>query len=137
MIDNKKIIIASGPVIIENGKTLLHKHGDDDFWKLIGGMVDLSDLKNPESSLENACKRRVKESMGFDIKIIKPLKSMMIPKPNNPNTLVVLIHYAAERLGEIKPGPEIKEWGWFDTKNLPEDCGPNVKLLVENYLNSK
>jgi len=37
---DKKLIIASGPVIIENGKVLLNKHGDDKFWKFLGGKVE-------------------------------------------------------------------------------------------------
>ena len=35
-----KIIIASGPVIVENGKVLLNKHGEDGFWKFCGGRVE-------------------------------------------------------------------------------------------------
>jgi len=34
-----KIIIASGPVIVENNKVLLNQHGDTDFWKFCGGKV--------------------------------------------------------------------------------------------------
>jgi len=32
-----KIIIASGPVIVENNKVLLNQHGDTEFWKFCGG----------------------------------------------------------------------------------------------------
>ncbi|MFW0837710.1 MAG: NUDIX hydrolase [Candidatus Komeilibacteria bacterium] len=44
--DIKKIIVASGPVIIENGEVLLNKHGDDKFWKFLGGKVQVSDSIN-------------------------------------------------------------------------------------------
>ena len=33
----KRIIVASGPVIVENNKVLLNQHGDDNFWKFCGG----------------------------------------------------------------------------------------------------
>jgi len=36
----KKTIIASGPVIIENGKLLVNKDNKDDFYKLPGGTVE-------------------------------------------------------------------------------------------------
>jgi 8-oxo-dGTP pyrophosphatase MutT (NUDIX family) len=36
----KNIIIASGPVIVENYKVLLNQHGDDSFWKFCGGRVE-------------------------------------------------------------------------------------------------
>ncbi len=77
-----KIIIASGPVIIENNKVLLNKHGDDNFWKFPGGKVENFDFKDWNNSLEEAAKREVKEEMGIGVKIINPLKTMMIPKPN-------------------------------------------------------
>lgn len=132
--DNKKFIIASGPVIIENGKVLLNKHGDDNFWKFLGGRVESFDFENPFYSLEEACRREVQEEMGFDIEIIQPLKPMMVPKPGDPDTWVVLIHYLAKRLGEIRPGADIREYQWFDINNLPPDCGPNIKPVIEEYL---
>ena len=51
-----KIIIASGPVIVENGKVLLNKHGEDVFWKFCGGKVEDFEV----GLIENA-KKEVKE----------------------------------------------------------------------------
>lgn len=127
-----QFIVASGPVIIEDRKVLLNKHGDDNFWKFPGGRVENFDFDDPSNSLETACKREVKEEMGIDIEIIKPLKPMMIPKPRDESTQVVLIHYLAERKGEIQPGSEIKEWKWFEMDNLPEDCAPNIKPVLKS-----
>ncbi len=87
--DDKNLIIVSGPVVIENGKVLLDKQGDDNFWKFLGGKVESFDFENDFNPLEKTCKRRVKEEMGFDVEIIRPLKPMMIPKPGDPNTWVV------------------------------------------------
>ncbi len=36
----KKIIFASGPLIVENNKVLLDISGDDNFWKFCGGRVN-------------------------------------------------------------------------------------------------
>ncbi len=131
---DKKIIIASGPVVIENGKVLLDMHGDDNFWKFLGGKVEDFNFADPTNSLEEACRQRVKEEMGFDVEIIKPIKPIMIQKPGDLDTWVILIHYLAKRLGEIKPGPEIKKWEWFDINNLPSGCAPNIKPVIEEYL---
>ena len=127
-----KIIIASGPVIIENEKVLLNKHGDDNFWKFPGGRVKDFDFKDTLNSLEEACRREAKEEMGFYVEIIRPLKPMMVPKPGDPDTQVILIHYLAKRLGEIKPGSDIKEYKWFNINNLPKDCAPNIEPVVED-----
>jgi hypothetical protein len=34
-----KVIIASGPVIVKDGKVLLDISGDDKFWKFCGGQI--------------------------------------------------------------------------------------------------
>ena len=60
-----KIIIASGPVIVENNRVLLNKHGDDEFWKFCGGRVE-----EGETNLKEAAIREVKEEMGLDIEIL-------------------------------------------------------------------
>jgi len=40
---------------------------------------------------------------------------------------VILAHYLAKRIGEIKPGTDIREWKWIGLKNLTkEKLAPNV-----------
>ena len=34
--------------------------------------------------------------------------------------------------GEIKPGDNIVEWGWFDINNLPPDCNSNVYEIISS-----
>jgi ADP-ribose pyrophosphatase YjhB (NUDIX family) len=125
-------VVASGPVIIENNKVLLTKHGDDNFWKFIGGKIESFDFEDPFNSLETACRREAKEEMGVELEIIRPLKSMMFQKPNDPDTQVILIHYLAKKISEIKPGADIKEYNWFDINNLPPDCAPNIKPVIDS-----
>jgi ADP-ribose pyrophosphatase YjhB (NUDIX family) len=69
-----KFVIASGPVIIENGKLLVNKDDKDDFYKIPGGRVEQGE------SLEDACMREVKEEINADIKILKPLPPFVIYK---------------------------------------------------------
>ncbi len=125
---DKPIIVASGPVIIEDGKVLLNKHGDDKFWKFVGGKAERYDI-----SLEEVVKREVKEEMGLEVELLRPLKPMMIEMTDK---IVVLIHYLAERKGEVRPGADIIAWDWFDINNLPEDVAPNIKPVIEEYLES-
>jgi len=126
---DKPTIIASGPVIIEDGKVLLNKHGDDGYWKFVGGKVEDFDI-----TLEEVAKREVMEEMGLEIEIIRPLKPMMI---SFPDKVVILIHYLAKRIGEIKPGSDILEWAWFDVNDLPVDSAPNIAPVIAEYLASK
>jgi mutator protein MutT len=118
-------IIASGPVIIENGKVLLNKERKEygvTPWLFPGGKAN-----DGETDLEAICKREVKEEMGIEVLVIKQLPT--IEKEQN-NKKYVLHHFLAKRVGEINPAPDIVEWAWHDIDNLPSDCAPNVYEIV-------
>lgn len=127
-----KFIIASGPVIIEDGKLLVNKDDKDDFYKLPGGTVEQGD------SLYDACLRETKEEINGDVEIIRPLNPMIIYK--NPQTeeemTIVLIHYEAKLLNrdEIKSIDPIKEIKWLDIDEIKSGkfiVAPNIKFLIE------
>jgi len=65
-----RYIIASGPVIIENGKLLVNKDNKDDFYKLPGGTIG-----EGVENLGEACYRETQEEINGNIEIIRPLKS--------------------------------------------------------------
>lgn len=120
--------IASGPVIIEDGKVLLNKEQKESNitpWMFPGGEVEDFD-----KSLEDACRREVREEMEIEVEIIKPLKPIMLKKDGR---VIVLIHYLAKKIGEIKLGNGIVDWGWHDINNLPDDCADNVYEVIEDY----
>lgn len=125
-----KIIIASGPVIVENNKVLLNKHGDTAFWKFCGGRVE-----NFETDLIGHAKREVKEEMGIDLKILnkEPFITFTRKKTDQGTVDVILVHFLAKRIGEIKPGGDISEWGWLDVNNLPKDLGPNILPALKHF----
>jgi len=125
-------IVASGPVIVEEGKLLVNKDDKDDFYKLPGGTVG-----NGES-LEEACLREVKEENNGEIEIIRPLNPMIIYK--NPQTqeemVIVLIHYEAKLLNksELKPIEPIQEVTWLYVEEIKQGkhhVAPNIKFLIE------
>ena len=128
-----KVIIASGPVIIEAGKLLVIKDDKDDFYKLPGGTV-----KEGIEDLEQACHRKVKEENNADIEIIRPLHPMILWK--NPQTkekmAILLIHYLAKLKNpqEIRPMPPIREVKWLsieEIKSGKHKIAPNIKFLIE------
>lgn len=134
-------MIASGPVIIQNRdgilKTLLVKHGDKPLdelkWKFCGGKV------LPDLSLEDNAIREAREEIGVAVKLIKPLRPMIIwneiPETGSSQPqAIVLIHYLAEINEEPIKGEEILAMGWFDINNLPEDCSTNIKPVIAEYL---
>lgn len=121
--------IASGPVIIEADKVLLNKEKKG--WGTTPWMFPGGEVEDFDKTLEEACQREVGEEMSIQVEIIKPLKPIMFYKDRK---VILLIHYLAKRIGEIKPGKDIVEWDWFDINNLPEDCAPNVYEVINDYL---
>lgn len=118
-----KIIVASGPVIVEDGKVLVNKHGDTNFWKFCGGKVE-----DFETDLKTNAAREAKEEVGIDLEFENREPFVMHTSKQTEQGLidVLLVHYLAQRIGEIKLGPDIREYAWLDIKNLPEDVGPNI-----------
>ena len=128
-----KTIIASGPVIIENGKLLVNKDNKDDFYKLPGGTIE-----EGIEDLEQACHRETKEENNAEIEIIKPLHPMILWK--NPQTgeemTILLIHYLAKlkNKNQIKPLEPTKEIKWLDINEIKKGkykVAPNIKFLIE------
>lgn len=128
-----KTIIASGPVIIENGKLFVNKDNKDDFYKLPGGTVEQG-----IETLEEACIREVKEENNAEIEIIKPLHPMILWK--NPQTgeemTILLIHYLAKlkNKNQIKPLEPTKEIKWLDIDEIKKGkykVAPNIKFLID------
>jgi 8-oxo-dGTP diphosphatase len=116
-----KFVVAAGPVIIEKGKVLLVKH-DDKFWKFPGGAMEKGE------SPEQCVIREAKEELGIKVKLIRPVKPMVLWKRDET---VLLIHYLAKRTGKIKPAKFIDEWAWINAKKLPKDVGPNIRPVLE------
>lgn len=121
--------IASGPVIIEDNKVLLDRETKDGVitpWYFPGGGVDSAE------TLEEACRREVKEELGIEIEIIKQLKTT---ETIHKGKIIKLNHFLAKRIGEINPGVDIAEWAWHDINNLPPNCAENVYEIINDYKN--
>ena len=126
-----QIIIASGPVIVENNKVLLNQHGEDSFWKFCGGRVE-----EEESNLKEAAIREVKEEMGLDIEILdnEPYFFYTEKEKDEIKISVILAHFLAKRIGEVMPGKDIKEWRWIDINDLDkENLAPNIKPTLKYF----
>lgn len=120
----QKIIIASGPVIVENNKVLLNKHGEDNFWKFCGGRVE-----DYEFNIKETAEREVKEEMGLDIEILDDEPYFFYTEKNKEGNKisVILVHFLAERKNDVSPGNDIREWKWINLNNLDkEDLAPNI-----------
>lgn len=130
--EKSKIVIASGPVIVENNKVLLNQHGDTEFWKFCGGKVE-----NYETDLIENARREVKEEMGIDISILdeNPFITYTTKENEDGEKIdVILVHFLAERIGEISPGEDIRKWNWIEINGLEnENLAPNIMLALDYF----
>lgn len=113
-----KIVVVSGPVIIENDAVLLDQHGDDDFWKFCGGTV--TDFNH--TLIENA-QQRALEEMGIKIEITNQAPFFFYNHKKIPaegRIDIIVAHYLAKKIGDIKPGQGIREWKWIPISELDE-----------------
>ena len=126
-----KIIIASGPVIIENNKALLNKDEKDSFWKFCGGQVN-----DEEFNLKETAKREIKEEMGLDIEILdsEPYFFYTEKEKDGQKMSIVLAHFLSRRIGDIVPGEDTTEWRWLDIDDLDkENLAPNIKPALKYF----
>ncbi len=126
-------IIAAGVVIIENDQVLLCKEVKFDgqkskFWMFPGGTMDEND-----QTLEDNAQREAKEEVGIDTELISPLRTLYVKRPDRDGS-AVLVHYLANRIGEVNPGPDTFACDWFPIKNLPADCAPNVYEIIKEFV---
>ncbi len=123
-------VLASGPVIWENEKILLVKDYKDDFWKFCGGrpLAEESDLKRTA--------REAFEELGIEIELDNQGPFILFTEKEvaGQTTSIVLVHWLAFKLSEIKPGPETAEWRWFSEKELlTEKLGPNIIPTLKHF----
>lgn len=125
-----KIIIASGPVIVEDNNVLLDISGDDKFWKFCGGKTQESE------SLQETAIRRVDEELGIGIEILDENPFLLHTTKETPKDKIdiILVHYLAKRIGDISPGEDIKEWKWIPIEELEnEDLAPNIIPTLDYF----
>jgi 8-oxo-dGTP pyrophosphatase MutT (NUDIX family) len=126
----QKIIIASGPVIVENNKVLLDKDYKENIWKFCGGKIQRNE------SLIDTAKRRSNEELGIELEILeeKPFLLHTIKKTPEGDIDIILVHFLAKRIGEITSGEDIQKWDWLDIQNLEkENLAPNVLPALKHF----
>ena len=140
--------IASGPVILREGEhgqeILLDREQKSEGvtpWMIPGGRVEnlLEKMIPEQEKLRGTCIREVKEEVGIDIEIIRPLDTFVkvVESSDGSKRIAVLAHYLARQIGgELKVGEGVVEYGWFPVSKLPE-CMENVRWVLEYYLREK
>lgn len=123
------VTIVAGPVIVQDGKVLVVKHGSDDGWKFPGGK-----LRDDNSPQENA-RREVLEELNLQVEISgEPFIVSFVREKNGAQEFIILIHYRATIVsGELAAGRDVREVAWLPVDALPEDSMPNIKAAAKFF----
>lgn len=120
------LIVAVGPVIVEEGNVLLVRTAEDGPWQLPGGKLEDVDV-----DLVAAMQREAKEELGIDVSPAGPLDPFLL---RTETDVRVLIPYYAVRDGEVTPGPGVVEAAWHPLDTLPENVAPNIVPALDSLL---
>lgn len=130
VIHDMPIIVASGPVIVEDNKVLLNQHGDTSFWKFCGGSV-----RDFSHGLAHAAQDRAKDEMGMAVEILNPAPFLLYTSKETDQGMidVILVHFLARRTSDIHPREDIRAWDWLPLDQLPPDLAPNILPTLRHF----
>lgn len=130
--------IGCGVLIINDNDEILllqrsYTHTDEPgYWTRPGGKIEVGE------SPEGAALREVKEEVGVDIKIIKPLINLDVT--DSKNTRWKSYGYLAKIISGTPKNMELDkhiDMKWFSIQNLPENINAYTKDSIDAYLASK
>jgi 8-oxo-dGTP pyrophosphatase MutT (NUDIX family) len=128
-----KKIIASGPVIIKEGKLFVTKDKKDSFYKIPGGTLEEGE------SLEECVLRELMEETGFSCKIIKKLSTMYLDKrPGSEEEVKIELHHYLAELNFVENYEPYLHFDhvveWLDIEGIKQgkyNVVPNIKFLID------
>lgn len=134
--NEQRIKLRARLIIIKNGKILMSYVRDKDFYFFIGGKMEFGE------TLENTCKREVKEECGANFTFKKILYVSDYIKPEeNEHSLQIFILGDIDKFKEIEGFPDEETNGnhcqtWLELSQLENyNIKPKslVKRLLEDY----
>jgi len=125
-------LIKTGPsltvdgIVVKNGKILLIRRGKDPFrgaYALPGGFVEYGE------TVEGAIVREIKEETGLetDVSFLLGVYSDPLRDPRGHTVTVVFVMDFVR--GELHPGDDAIDAGWFDLDQLPELAFDHYQII--------
>jgi 8-oxo-dGTP pyrophosphatase MutT (NUDIX family) len=138
LVGNHKIIMNAGAVIIRNNQNeiLLQLRGDDHFWGLPGGIMEIGERPN-ETAIREAY-----EETGYHINIVDFLgdyHNFHKVWPGGDQAHIICFVYVAEiQSGKIHIDmDETLDLKWFAKENIPYIEAVDHRKAVEDYFSLK
>lgn len=135
LVGNHKIIMNAAACIIvnEDNHILLQHRGDDHFWGLPGGIMEM------DETLEETCIREVKEETGFDVELSRFLGAFHNYHKMWPNGDLahIICHVYVGRIcggAMMIDGQETLDLHYFSIDQLPPiDASDHLQAIHQYY----
>lgn len=138
LVGNNKIIMTAGAVIITNEKNevLLQHRGDDHFWGLPGGIMEMGELPS-ETAIREAY-----EETGYNIELIGYMgdyHNFNKSWPGGDQAHIICFIYLGKIVsGDMRiDGDETLDLQWFDKDHLPIIDAIDHLEAIRDYYNIK
>jgi 8-oxo-dGTP diphosphatase len=122
--------VSVDAVIINDGKILLVRRGDDPFkgyWALPGGYVEW------DESIEETVKREAEEETGLHVKTLKLIGVYGSPK-RHPKQVINVAYLINGYNGELSHGDDAKDAKWFALDMLPPDLAFDHYEIIQDAM---
>lgn len=124
-------LACSVAVLDDEGRVLLQKRTDGDWWGLPGGRLD------PGDTFTAAAKREVREETGLEVELIRLVGAYTDPDvctvyPDGNRAQIAVLHFAARPVGGrlIEGNEETAELRWFRPDELPPNLIPTHRQRI-------
>lgn len=134
-INESKIGVGVGVLIVKDGKVLLHRrrtsHGTGEFSSPGGHLEHME-------TIEQCAKRETKEECGIEIDNIKFLFFANVRKysPKHYAHVGVIATWKSGEVRNLEPD-KAELWDWYDLDNLPQPLFEFSRLGIESYKTGK
>jgi len=125
--DEMPTILLAGCTILNQGKIVLVRKKNKDFWELPGGTV------TSKKDIDMAAAEKAKAQIGVDPVVIQHFTVIEYQK-NGTNIEATILECYLDSDVSFIPGEDVEEVKWFDIKKLSsEKIGDDVKTVLEEF----
>lgn len=129
----ERLTMAAGAVIFAHNKILLNRTDNSDLWSIPGSTLI------PTDSIVVTVKDSLKTELGLGIELIdeQPFIFNFFLEDDEYIDRIYLMHFLAkvQSPSKIIMGPGVSDYKWESIASHFRDCYPNVKAVVDHYLN--
>jgi 8-oxo-dGTP pyrophosphatase MutT (NUDIX family) len=126
------IKIVSGPIFVEQRRVLLVKHGEDNFFKFCGGLVE----SLVDANLLATARREAREELSVDFELLnlEPFVKYIPFGDVDIRTDYLFVHFLAKRIGIVGAADKIREIVWTPLDELYKiHKAPNIESTLEHF----